>query len=112
MDYVPALALLCDLLVPLSNRFQLLYYAQVPKITYIRIGTSGGLGLEPGTVVVTTEAINGELEACLKMPILGKLHSRETKFDQELVRDIIEQAAHFTNDALPITTVSGKTIAG
>lgn len=29
--------------------------------TFIRIGTSGGIGVPPGTVVVTTEALDGQL---------------------------------------------------
>ena len=37
------------------NEIRRIYYF------YIRIGTCGGIGLEPGTVVVTNEAVDGKL---------------------------------------------------
>ena len=39
--------------------FKLLYHAQCEDVTFFRIGTSGGLGIPPGSVVITEEAVDG-----------------------------------------------------
>jgi uridine phosphorylase len=39
---------------------KILDYAGATEVIYIRIGSSGGLGLEPGTVVITETALDGE----------------------------------------------------
>jgi len=44
----------------LHEMFKLLTHAKCTDVSIFRLGTSGGLGLEPGTVVVTTEAVNPE----------------------------------------------------
>lgn len=43
----------------LHELFKLLSHAEATDVTIFRLGTSGGLGLDPGSVVVTTEAVNG-----------------------------------------------------
>ena len=50
---VPSLSIL------LHEIFKLLWHAGVEDATFFRIGTCGGIGTEPGTVVVTTEAVDG-----------------------------------------------------
>ena len=51
--------------------FKLLHYAGVEDPAFMRIGTSGGLGVEPGTVVLTRDALNQDLEASYEQKILG-----------------------------------------
>lgn len=46
----------------LHELIKLMYHAGVEDPIFFRMGTCGGLGLEPGTVVVSTEALNGLLE--------------------------------------------------
>lgn len=46
----------------LHELIKLMYHAGVQDPIFFRLGTCGGLGLEPGTVVVSTEALNGLLE--------------------------------------------------
>ena len=41
------------LMMPCYAAIKLLYYAGSHDVEYIRVGTSGGIGVEPGTVVVT-----------------------------------------------------------
>lgn len=48
--------------VLLNEIFKLLHHAGAQNVEFFRLGTCGGIGLEPGTVVVTTEALNGELK--------------------------------------------------
>ena len=41
------------------------------NVTFIRVGTSGGIGIPPGTVICTTEALDENLEPTFKTNILG-----------------------------------------
>ncbi|KAK8809581.1 hypothetical protein WA158_000524 [Blastocystis sp. Blastoise] len=43
-------------------------------VQIIRLGTSGGLGVAPGTVVITSEAVDGELKPVYSLPICGKVN--------------------------------------
>lgn len=47
--------------VLLHELFKLMFYAKCKDPIFIRLGTSGGIGIEPGTVVVTNRAVNGLL---------------------------------------------------
>ncbi|OTF74226.1 hypothetical protein BLA29_012787 [Euroglyphus maynei] len=37
---------------------KLLHYAKCTNVTLFRIGTSGGIGVSPGTVVITGKAVD------------------------------------------------------
>ncbi|PIO56522.1 hypothetical protein TELCIR_22078, partial [Teladorsagia circumcincta] len=50
-----------SLSIMLVEALKLLHHAKAKDVKFIRLGTSGGVGVEPGTVVVTTNAMNGEL---------------------------------------------------
>ncbi len=76
----------------LNEIYKLLIYAGAKDFAFLRVGTCGGIGIAPGTVVVTTEAINGALKPQLDMYILGKLESRSTVIDKKLPLDIAEFA--------------------
>lgn len=41
-----------SLSIMLNEMFKLLHYADVTDVTFIRIGTSGGVGIDPGTVIM------------------------------------------------------------
>ena len=49
----------------LHEVIKLMYHAGVKDPVFIRIGTCGGIGLPPGTVVVTEEALDGQLRPYL-----------------------------------------------
>lgn len=51
----------------LHELIKLMYHAGVNDPIILRLGTCGGLGLEPGTVVVTTQPLNGLLESVYTM---------------------------------------------
>ena len=40
----------------------------------LRVGSSGGIAIPPGTIVVTRQPLNGLLENKLSIPIVGKMH--------------------------------------
>ena len=50
----------------LHEVIKLLAHAGVKDPVFFRIGTCGGIGLEGGTVVVTEEVLNGELNPYLE----------------------------------------------
>ena len=56
----------------LHEVIKLLSHAGVRDPVFFRIGTCGGIGLEGGTVVVTEEVLNGELNPYLEQVSLSK----------------------------------------
>lgn len=49
---IPSLGIL------LHEVIKLMYHAKCKDPVFIRLGTSGGIGVEPGTVVITEEAVD------------------------------------------------------
>ena len=87
-----------------------------------RLGTCGGIGLTPGTVVVTEQAVDGRLqpyletvtlpipnifESIISQIILGNVVSREAKLDLDLAEKLVEAG----KGAGSFETVLGKTIS-
>jgi len=83
---------------------KLLHYAGATDVVYIRLGTSGGLGLEPGTIVVTDVPVNGFLEPHYELVSLGKRILRPAELDAEIVKEFVELKGDF-----PV--VVGKTMS-
>lgn len=77
------------------------------QTTYIRCGTSGGIGVENGTVVVTTQALDGELNNRFPMTVLGKRVWRDCRIDPLIVDEIMSIGVKVSQ--FPI--VRGKTIS-
>jgi len=91
----------------LHEVIKLMYHSGVKDPVFIRVGTCGGIGLDPGTVVVTEEAVDGRLRPVLDTVILGRVVSRKSQLDVELARELVqtgESSDHFR-------TVLGKTIS-
>ena len=72
----------------LHEMTKLLDYAGATDVKFIRIGTSGGVGVEPGTVVITNEGFNGELEPEFEQVVLGKVITHPTTLDADLAAKI------------------------
>ena len=51
---------------------KLLHYANAKNVTFFRLGTSGGLGVPPGTVLISSGAVNGEMQEYHIQYIMGK----------------------------------------
>ena len=60
---------------------KLLEYAVSTDVKFIRIGTSGGVGVKGGTVVVTEDAINAKLEPTHTKTMLGQGYTYPTQLD-------------------------------
>jgi uridine phosphorylase len=67
---------------------KLLDHAGVQDATYIRMGTSGGVGVSGGTLVISSEGLNHELRPIHKIPILGKMFERPAIMDANLAREL------------------------
>lgn len=68
---------------------KLLHYARARDVSFVRMGTSGGVGVPAGSIVVTTEALNGLLEPKYTIPILGRMCSRNTQLSPELAQELV-----------------------
>uniref|UniRef100_UPI00358F136A uridine phosphorylase 1-like isoform X1 n=2 Tax=Myxine glutinosa TaxID=7769 RepID=UPI00358F136A len=98
---VPSISIL------LHELFKLLYHADSRNVLIFRIGTSGGIGLEAGTVVVSHAAVNHKFDAIFEQPILGHLVSRPTQLDQTFAQELLECSKGFAED---FTTILGDTL--
>jgi uridine phosphorylase len=76
-------------------------------VFWARVGTSGGVGLDPGTVVVTTEGLMADLRPYRVLNGGMGEYWFDSRFPQQ-VADAILSASH--DSALPLAT--GKTVAG
>lgn len=77
-----------SLSVFLNEITKLLYYAKCGDVTYFRIGTSGGIGLEPGSVVVATQALNAEMKPTFEQHELGERHYYPTDLNPDLAKEL------------------------
>ncbi|XP_019508511.1 PREDICTED: uridine phosphorylase 1 isoform X2 [Hipposideros armiger] len=97
---VPSIAIM------LHELFKLLYHARCSGVTVIRIGTSGGIGLEPGSVVITRQSVDARFKPEFEQVVLGKRVVRRTDLDEQLVRELSECAEGLRE----FTTVVGNTM--
>lgn len=68
---------------------KLLYYAGNLNLEYIRVGTSGGIGVEPGTVIITQNAFMPNLAPYYTTYELDQQIDLPTHMDSSLVKRII-----------------------
>lgn len=61
-----------SLSIMLVEVIELLYYAKARDVIAIRMGTSGGLGMQPGTLLISSGCVNGELVEGHTQWILGE----------------------------------------
>ncbi|OQS02751.1 monovalent Cation:Proton Antiporter-2 (CPA2) family [Thraustotheca clavata] len=85
---------------------KLLDHAGAEDTIYIRMGTSGGVGVEGGTVVISSEGLNHELLPIHRVPILGKIHEREAVLDAAIGLEIAAVC-----EQLEIPHTIGKTLS-
>ncbi|XP_007572742.1 uridine phosphorylase 1 [Poecilia formosa] len=81
---IPSIAIM------LHELIKLLHHARCTDVTIIRIGTSGGIGLEPGTVVVTKQSVDATFQPKFEQVILGKTVVRSTDLDQSLAQELLQ----------------------
>lgn len=77
-----------SILIFLHEITKLLEYAGCIDYIFLRLGTSGGIGIEPGTLVLTTEAVNSNFKAVFDHQVLDKTYSFPTNLDSKLIARI------------------------
>ncbi|XP_007942337.1 uridine phosphorylase 1 [Orycteropus afer afer] len=97
---IPSIAIM------LHELIKLLYYARCSNVTIIRIGTSGGIGLEPGSVVITQQAVDAYFKPEFEQVVLGKRVVRSTHLDDQLAQELMQCSKEL--DEFP--TVMGNTM--
>ncbi|KAF7213542.1 uridine phosphorylase 1 isoform X2 [Nothobranchius furzeri] len=97
---IPSIAIM------LHELIKLLHHAHCTDVTVIRIGTSGGIGLEPGTVVVTKQSVDATFLPRLEQVILGKTVVRNTDLDQGLAEELLQCSKELSQ----FETVIGNTM--
>lgn len=92
-----------------NELIKMVHYAGCKDVTFFRIGTCGGIGVEPGTLVVTTQAVDGMFRPEYRQIVLGKEQVRPAECDNQLVDDMLRIGKKYeTSDGLKVT--SGKTL--
>ncbi|CAD5215136.1 unnamed protein product [Bursaphelenchus okinawaensis] len=81
-----------SLSIMLNEAFKLLYYAGATDVTFVRIGTSGGIGVPPGTVIVSNNAMDSLLRNEYVLETAGKTLRFDCSLDEELSQDFFRMA--------------------
>ena len=76
------------------------------RIVWARVGTSGGIGIEPGTIVVSTEALMADLQPYRLLDAAGGYHWFDGHFPAAVVDDIVHVGSE---TGVPL--VAGKTVS-
>lgn len=92
--------------IMLHELIKLLYHSKCTDVTIIRIGTSGGIGIDPGSVVITSQSVNPCFKPQFEQIVLGKTVIRSTELDSELAQELT-QCSQEINE---FNTVIGSTM--
>lgn len=94
-----------SMLILMHEVAKLLHYAGAKDVQYIRIGTSGGIGSEPGTIIVSTCGVMGTLEPVYEAIELGERRRYGADLDAGLVESLVTAAKEIS-----VPVVAGMTI--
>ncbi|XP_043549748.1 uridine phosphorylase 2-like [Chiloscyllium plagiosum] len=75
--------------IMLHELIKLLHHAKCRDVTITRMGTSGGIGLDPGTVVITGTAVDSFFQPKFEQVVLGKIITRSTELDKDLAQELL-----------------------
>ncbi|XP_028326545.1 uridine phosphorylase 1 isoform X2 [Gouania willdenowi] len=92
--------------IMLHELIKLLHHARCTDVTIMRIGTSGGIGIEPGSVVVTKTSVDATFQPKFEQVILGKTVVRNTDLDESLAKELLQCGIELNQ----FHTVVGKTM--
>ncbi|KAM3929810.1 uridine phosphorylase 1 [Leptodactylus fuscus] len=92
--------------IMLHELIKLLYHSKCTDVTVIRIGTSGGIGIDPGSVVITSQSVNPCFKPEFEQIVLGKTVLRSTELDSGLAQEL----AHCSQELNEFNTVIGRTM--
>ncbi|XP_063115211.1 uridine phosphorylase 2 isoform X4 [Cavia porcellus] len=83
--------------IMLHELIKLLRHARCCDVTIIRIGTSGGIGIAPGSVVITDTAVDSFFRPRFEQVILDNIVTRSTELDKELVEELFTCSKNIPN---------------
>ncbi|KAJ8253339.1 hypothetical protein GJAV_G00211820 [Gymnothorax javanicus] len=92
--------------IMLHELIKLLHHAHCRDVILFRIGTSGGVGLAGGTVVITKQAVDPNFQAQYEQVVLGKVIVRSTELDTGLAEELLACSQELPN----LPTVIGNTM--
>ncbi|XP_074766516.1 uridine phosphorylase 2 [Athene noctua] len=75
--------------IMLHELIKLLHHAKCRDVTIIRIGTSGGLGVEAGSIVITDMAVDSSFQPRFEQVVLDDVVVRSTELDRDLVAELL-----------------------
>jgi uridine phosphorylase len=84
-----------------------MYHAGVEDPVFFRIGTCGGIGIDGGSVIITQEAVNCDLEPEYEVTALGRKIKRSSTLDTDLCHELMSIAESMDE---PYTFHMGKTM--
>ncbi|CAH0759736.1 unnamed protein product [Diatraea saccharalis] len=79
----------------LQELIKVMFYAKAKDPIFIRLGTSGGLGIPPGSVVVSSFGLSGTLEKTYELPVLGVIRKWPSYLDKRLSEELVCSASNF-----------------
>jgi len=85
---------------------KLLSYAGCEDVKLFRLGTCGGVGVEPGTVIITDQCYSAFLEPFYTQVAAGKRIQYEARCDVKLGQDLLEVAKENSVNAVIGNTIS------
>lgn len=83
--------------IMLHELIKLLHHARCCDVTIIRIGTSGGIGIAPGSVVITDTAVDSFFKPRFEQIVLDNVVTRSTELDKELAADLLSCSREIPN---------------
>ncbi|XP_053452420.1 uridine phosphorylase 2 isoform X1 [Nycticebus coucang] len=83
--------------IMLHELIKLLHHARCCDVTIIRIGTSGGIGIVPGTVVITDTAVDSFFKPRFEQVILDNIVTRSTELDKDLAEELFSCSKEISN---------------
>uniref|UniRef100_A0A8C6R124 Uridine phosphorylase 2 n=1 Tax=Nannospalax galili TaxID=1026970 RepID=A0A8C6R124_NANGA len=83
--------------IMLHELIKLLHHARCCDVTMIRIGTSGGIGISPGSVVITDIAVDSFFKPWFEQIILDNVVTRSTELDKELAEELLNCSKEIPN---------------
>lgn len=92
--------------VMMHELIKALYHGQASDVCCFRLGTCGGIGLEPGSVVISEQAVDGLFRPQMELTILGKVVTRPSVLDKDLAEELV--ACSKPDDGF--ATTQGKTM--
>ncbi|XP_062570346.1 uridine phosphorylase 2-like isoform X1 [Saccostrea cucullata] len=98
---IPSLSILIHEILKLLNHAG----CDPAEVIFFRLGTSGGLGLDPGTVVISEAAVDGLLRPYMEVAILGLINQFPAFLCPVLNNELLDVAK-----SIGCETVLGKTM--